>query len=320
MPQQISRLYNFVNDKNNGIPITSSRVDAELNQLVLTANGSAIVQPTAPVSPFNGELWIDSTNNILKQYRNNEWVMMGVVQVASSAMVTPQKGDFWYNTSTNVLGYWNGSAWVTAATLGVNTFVGTQKWAKGANVASATAMTLGEDGNAFLITGTTTITSITIKAAGTAIYLEFSGILTLTNGSNLSLAANLITAAGTVICLVSDGTNWVEVCRSPATVQTTSMLGAWSTKSTGTPIQALTDGLVIVTPAYASINGGTDNVYGYSDSANPPTTERGRCDTGSTTTDLMSSICFPVRKNDYFKVVKAGSRNSPTVYFIPLGS
>src|SRR5574343_1836492 len=46
------------------------------------------------------------------------------------------------------------------ASLGANTFTGTQKWAKGADVASANALALGTDGNYFDITGTTTITSI----------------------------------------------------------------------------------------------------------------------------------------------------------------
>lgn len=115
MPSEISRLYNFVNDKNNGIPITSSRVDAELNQLVNTQNQAAIVQPTAPSSPIDGELWIDSTNNFLKQYRNNEWVIMGVVQYGS-VMTTPQSGDIWIDNSGSevVINYRNkaNTAWI----------------------------------------------------------------------------------------------------------------------------------------------------------------------------------------------------------------
>lgn len=72
-------------------------------------------------------------------------------------------------------------------------------FAKGADVASATALTLGGDGNYFDITGTTTITSITTIGVGTIIKLHFDGILTLTHHATdlvLPGAANIITAAG----------------------------------------------------------------------------------------------------------------------------
>lgn len=117
MPQLISRLYNFVNDKNNGIAITSSRVDGELNQLVSTQNQALIVASSAPSSPFEGMFWYDSTNKLLKEYRNAEWVVMGVVHVSSSAMATPQAGDVWEDTSGSEIVYKvrnkANSAWLT---------------------------------------------------------------------------------------------------------------------------------------------------------------------------------------------------------------
>lgn len=89
------------------------------------------------------------------------------------------------------------------------------KQSKGADVASAATVVLGNDGNFFDITGTTTITSITAKSAGTVVQLQFDGILTLTNGSNLKLSSTMTTAANSTIALVSDGTNWYEIGRSP---------------------------------------------------------------------------------------------------------
>lgn len=86
---------------------------------------------------------------------------------------------------------------------------------KGSDVASTSSMTLGNDGNFFDITGTTGITSITAKPAGTVVWLQFDGALTVTDGSNLKLNGNLTTAAETTLQLVSDGTNWYEVSRSP---------------------------------------------------------------------------------------------------------
>lgn len=86
---------------------------------------------------------------------------------------------------------------------------------KGADVASTASMTLGNDGNFFDITGTTTITSITAKPAGTVVWLQFDGALTVTDGSNLKLNGNFSTAAESVLQLVSDGSSWYEVSRQP---------------------------------------------------------------------------------------------------------
>ena len=76
---------------------------------------------------------------------------------------------------------------------------GTQKLKKGADVASATALALGDDGNAFDITGTTAITSIDAIGVGTNVTLQFDGILTLTHHATdliLPTGANITTAAG----------------------------------------------------------------------------------------------------------------------------
>jgi len=73
------------------------------------------------------------------------------------------------------------------------------KWSKGADVASANAMTLGTDGNYFDITGTTAITSIGTLGIGTVVKLHFDGILTLTHHATdliLPSGANITTAAG----------------------------------------------------------------------------------------------------------------------------
>lgn len=73
------------------------------------------------------------------------------------------------------------------------------RMSKGADVASANALTLGTDGNYFDITGTTAITSIGTLAVGTIVTLHFDGILTLTHHATdliLPGAANITTAAG----------------------------------------------------------------------------------------------------------------------------
>lgn len=85
---------------------------------------------------------------------------------------------------------------------------------KGADVASASTTTLGNDGVFFDITGTTTITNITIKPAGTIVTLQFDGVVTVTDGGNLKLNGNFVTATGAILMLQSDGTLWWELGRT----------------------------------------------------------------------------------------------------------
>lgn len=73
------------------------------------------------------------------------------------------------------------------------------RWVKGADIASAAALSPGADGSAFDVTGTVAITSINTVGIGTLILLHFDGILTLTHhATNLVLpgGTNITTAAG----------------------------------------------------------------------------------------------------------------------------
>ncbi len=82
-------------------------------------------------------------------------------------------------------------------------------------VASASALTLPLGADAFTISGTTSITSVSATGwIGRTVRLVFSGILTFTDGSNLKLNGNFVTTADDTITLVCDGTNWFEVARS----------------------------------------------------------------------------------------------------------
>jgi hypothetical protein len=72
---------------------------------------------------------------------------------------------------------------------------------KGSDIASATALALGKDGNFFDVTGTTTITSIGTQGIGSCVTLQFDGALTFTHHSTdliLPGAANITTAAGDI--------------------------------------------------------------------------------------------------------------------------
>jgi hypothetical protein len=82
-------------------------------------------------------------------------------------------------------------------------------------VASSATIAIPLGARAVVISGTTTITSITATGhAGAVVTLIFSGALTFTDGSNLQLAGNFSTAANATITIACDGTNWFEVARS----------------------------------------------------------------------------------------------------------
>lgn len=128
---------------------------------------------------------------------------------------------------------------------GANTFTGIQRWAKGADVASANALTLGTDGNYFDITGTTAITSIGTLGVGTVVKLHFDAALTLTNHATdliLPGGANITTAAGDEAEFVEYATgDWrctnytkasAAVTTSGITMSTARLLGR-TTASTG---------------------------------------------------------------------------------------
>lgn len=117
MANLLSRLYNFVTDKTNQVKITASRVDGELDQLVAACNRKVLCSASAPGSPIAGQTWVDTTNKLLKVYRSNEWVTIGVVHIAASVMASPQEGDLWYDTANNLLKTYNGATWDTVGNM-----------------------------------------------------------------------------------------------------------------------------------------------------------------------------------------------------------
>lgn len=117
-----ARLYSWTTDKNSGVPITASRMDAEDNQFVTKLNQKVLIKSSAPDSPIAGMLWYDSTNKLLKQFRNSEWVAYGAFHFGTAAPTTVQEGDAWYDSTNNLLKVYNGSAWESVITSAGGTF------------------------------------------------------------------------------------------------------------------------------------------------------------------------------------------------------
>lgn len=102
-------------------------------------------------------------------------------------------------------------------------FVKRVQYAKGANVASAAILTLGDDGNVFAITGGAVVDYITTTnwQAGSPLILIFTSVVQLNHGSSsppagtapmlLHGGTNYGTTNPTVMTFVFDGTNWQEV-------------------------------------------------------------------------------------------------------------
>lgn len=83
----------------------------------------------------------------------------------------------------------------------------------GAAIASSAEISIPILGDCFSVTGTTGITSMVANRRG-RFTLIFTGILTVTDGSNLKLAGDFVTSADDTLTLVSDGTTCFEVARS----------------------------------------------------------------------------------------------------------
>ncbi len=82
-----------------------------------------------------------------------------------------------------------------------------------ATVASAEAVTLPA-GRLVTVTGTTGIKSIVATSKGDERTLLFTGVLTVTDGSNLKLQSNFEATADDTLALICDGTNWYQTGRS----------------------------------------------------------------------------------------------------------
>lgn len=111
----------------------------------------------------------------------------------------------------------DGSNWVITSTTLENLYSFIQKWAKGADIASATTVVVGTDGNSFDITGNTgPIGTITV-AAGTWFAFQFDSTPTLTNGATMVLpgAVDFTAAAGDVLVFFAHAANQVT-CMSYA--------------------------------------------------------------------------------------------------------
>jgi hypothetical protein len=142
-----------------------------------------------------------------------------VLLVALSGTVWEEVGRFYGTQVTAAKNFYQ------VAGLGQNRFTGRQEWAKGANLASASTLVLGTDGNLFHVTGTTPILALSSAPAGTVVTLVFDGELRLAHDAALLIMLgghDHYTVAGDVFVFESEATgSWRHVAgpRLPKTQQ-----------------------------------------------------------------------------------------------------
>ena len=64
-----------------------------------------------PARPLKGQLWFNSTNNLISVYDGTKWAVVGSASVSDIAPVDPSAGSLWLRTPINTLNVWTGSAW-----------------------------------------------------------------------------------------------------------------------------------------------------------------------------------------------------------------
>lgn len=200
----------------------------------VTAIGATITSPSVnQCLIWDGSKWINSSS--CGSGGSGDMLLAGIQTVtgaktfsAATLIVgtsasTPSivANSFYRNTSDGKLyiGANNASSWNEILEAGISDPISVSNGGNGligigANVASASSISIS--GKIFHVTGTNNITSISASgiSAGTEITIIFDGVLTLTDGSNLKLNGNFVTSADDTITLVYDGTNFYETSRS----------------------------------------------------------------------------------------------------------
>ena len=145
---------------------------------------------------------------------------------------------------------------------------------------------------------------------------------------NSDLLSGVGTSVGNIIQLVSGttaqlpavgGSLLTGVVPSANLNNNGHQLGAWdATKVVSTVYQASTDGFVLV---FGDVQGNSQKGWGiFTDSSNPPTTQRTSNTSSSATTETVESAMCPVRKGDYWEIIYTFGSPSLTIFWIPMGS
>ena len=147
---------------------------------------------TAPTAPLAGQLWYDSTNNLLKVYNGSIWKPISSSASGTSQPASPVIGDLWYDSANAQLKVWSGSAWITVGPSYTTT----------SGTSGAIVETILDSGSAshvvvkFYISNT--VVAILSKDSTFTPGTSISGFSTIVPGFNLSSAISGAFFTGTV--------------------------------------------------------------------------------------------------------------------------
>jgi len=81
----------------------------DTNYIRLLENGS---NATAPSAPLTGQLWWNTTSDVMQVYTGTAFKSLGGATASASAPTNNVTGDLWWDTSNQQLNAWNGSNFV----------------------------------------------------------------------------------------------------------------------------------------------------------------------------------------------------------------
>lgn len=161
---------------------------------------------TAPDNAIKGQIWLDTTGNILKMYNGSSWIASGSIVAAGNAPANPVVGTFWWDTTNLVLSVWNALSWTIVAPVEK-----TSAWLSTKNNApdSNNVRMLGNATNRF-----STVYTVNLDASGNVSAGQATvGSLTATGASNFqgTVSANVVAVATALTSLNITATNNVVV-------------------------------------------------------------------------------------------------------------
>ena len=181
-------------------PSGSNLLDTLLNneQSDRMSSNSGTARPSNAVA---GTFWVDTTTNpwVLKLFNGTDDIPLGNADIGTLKFVQSGATNLLTDLTPQLGGFLDPNS----------KYIGR---AKGADIASASPLVIGTDGDMFDVTGTTGFSLMTV-ASNRNFVLQFDAALTITHGSGITLpgAANFTTAAGDVITCQSTATNTVLV-------------------------------------------------------------------------------------------------------------
>lgn len=196
-----NRKHNWTQEAATNTPILATNFDDDTNDITSVGLGNCITRdgqggPTANI-PWNNFKITGLANPTLPQDAVPLLFMQNAITQATFNTALPSQPG---NTGKFVTTDGTNASWSDTFGVAINEKLGT------AIPSAATVNLTTATGNLVHITGTTTITAITIPS-GAERTVVFDGVLTLTNGVNLILptGANITTAAGDSMKVRGDG-------------------------------------------------------------------------------------------------------------------